>query len=75
MATSVTQNVADMVWVGEARWATTKRWYTLFSTCRLTRRDAAYALEIHPNFNEFDKKRVKKFVRGEVSAGPEISTT
>ena len=56
-------NVADMVWVGEGRWAETKIWYTLFSTCRLTRRDAHFALEKHPNFENFDKVRVKKFTR------------
>ena len=52
-------DVADMVWVGEGRWAKTKYWYTLFSTCRLTRRDAQYELARHSNFDDFDKMRVR----------------
>jgi hypothetical protein len=57
-------NIADCVWVGEARWADTKRWYTLFSTCQLTRADARQALKSHPNADSFDRRRIRKFVRG-----------
>jgi hypothetical protein len=56
-------NVADMVWVGEGRWADTKRWYTLFSTCQLTRNYARIALGNHPDREQFDKTRVRKFIR------------
>lgn len=55
--------VSRYVWLGEGRVASIKRWYTLFSTCRLSRNSAREALESHPSRADFDKVRIKKFLR------------
>jgi hypothetical protein len=53
----------DYVWIGEGRWKTTGDWYTLFSTCQPSRTAARGAVIAHPNYNNFDKIRTRKFLR------------
>src|SRR5271170_523339 len=53
----------DHVWLGEGRLKATGDWYTLFTTCRLSRVAARDALIAHPNHKDFDRVRIRKFTR------------
>jgi hypothetical protein len=62
--------ILDKIWIGEGRWKELKRWFTLWSTCRPTRKSATEALKNHPNYSSLDKTRVKKFLK--VDIGKEV---
>lgn len=55
---------ADCIWAGEVFQA--GRWYTLWTTCRLTRRECAEALKEHAALIQYPqaRHRVVKWARG-----------